>query len=83
MSAYRWGDFAGQYTLDVTWKCVPVTVQCDSDDGEDAWSRVMLPVRVLVGRVEQDQVDITDLVDVEDGGLADLCQEAYDRREGE
>jgi hypothetical protein len=81
VSAYRWGDFAGQYTIDVTWKGVPVTVECDSEDSDVASHRLMLPVRVLVGRVEQDQVDITDLVDVEDGGLADLCQEAYDRRE--
>lgn len=83
MSAYKWGDFAGQYTLDVTWKGVPVTVECDSEASDVASHRLMLPVRVLVGRVEQDQVDITDLVDVEDGELADLCQAAYDRREGE
>lgn len=74
--SYQWGDFAGQYTYDVIWRGVPVRVECDSEAGDDV--RCMLPVRVLVGRVEQDQVDITDLVDVEDGELADLCQEAHE-----
>lgn len=71
MMAYTWGDFAGQYTYTVTWRGVSVTVECDSEAGDV--TRTMLPVRALVNGV-----DITDLIDIEDGELQELCQSAHD-----
>lgn len=68
---YTWGDFFGQYTYAVTWRGVAVTVECDSEAGDDV--RTMLPVRVLVNGV-----DITDLIDIEDGELAELVQAEHE-----
>lgn len=68
---YRWGTFAGQYTYEVTWSGVRVTVECDSEDGDQV--RSMLPVRVLAGGV-----DITDIVDYESGELQELVQAEHE-----
>ena len=67
MKAYKWGNFSGQYTHEIGWKGVPLTVECDVDDGD------VLPIRVLCNGV-----DVTKLVDTDDGELHDLVKQAHD-----
>lgn len=66
----KWGDYFGQYTYDIDWRGVPLTVEAEVPTYDpDA----IFPVRVLAGGV-----DITDLIDLEDGGLCDQVQAAHE-----
>ncbi len=74
MSAYpKWGTYHGHYTYDVTWRGVPVTVECEVPTYDE---EAIFAVRVLAGGV-----DITDLIeDMEDGVLCDLLMDQHVRR---
>lgn len=72
--ASNWGRWAGQYTYDLTWRGVAVTVEAETENELIAES-ALYPVRVLAG-----DVDITDLIDVTDGELCDLVQATHDSR---
>jgi hypothetical protein len=65
-----WGKFSDQYTYDIVWNGVPLTVEIEADM-DDA----VTPVRVLAGAI-----DITDIVDTTHGHLCELLQQAHDNR---
>lgn len=73
--ASNWGKYAGQYTYDLAWRGVQVTVECEVPTNDpDAISAV----RILAGGV-----DITNLIeDIDAGDLCDALKDAHwpDRR---
>lgn len=71
-SIYTWGAFVGQYTYPITWNGVALTVECETQECDPD---TVIPVRVLAGEIE-----ITDIVDTNHGGLCQLIQDAHDNR---
>ncbi len=70
---YKWGTWVGQYTYELTWRGVPVTVEAEVPTYD---SEAIFAVRVLAGGV-----DITDLIeDLEAGDLCDLLADEHAQR---
>ena len=66
----KWGMWAGQYSYDITWRGVPVTVECEVEYDE-----------LTVSRVLAGGVDISELLeDIEAGDLMDLLDQAHANR---